>query len=184
MHKPHTNPSVQTPCSETRKLRTEYHCLSACDFCWRICLRTALYRRFSASSRFLYPVTISSWRQVHKQQPVTPVPKKTDFLSTWLLFINLHTTKTRHRASTSTYLLTFCVLVVARTPPVEARSPGRCSNVENDPRRQPVAGQPATPTSHIRCTILRTPPVSGQQCSPSRPFALCRHIAGWTQACN
>jgi len=22
------------------------------------------------------------------------------------------------------------------------------------------------------------------QTPPSRPFALCRHIAGWTQACN
>jgi len=46
---------------------------------------------------------------------------------------------------------------------VEARSPGRRSNVENaPPRRRPVTGQPATPTSHIRRAILRTPPVTRQ----------------------
>jgi len=81
---------------------------------------------------------------------------------------------------------------VARMTPVEARSPGHRSNVENAPRRRPVTGQPATPTSHIRRTSLRTPPpchppVTGQprvQTPPSQPFALCRHIAGWTQACN
>jgi len=39
-------------------------------------------------------------------------------------------------------------LYVARTPSVEAHSPGRCSNVENAPRRRPVTSQPATPTSH------------------------------------
>ena len=47
---------------------------------------------------------------------------------------------------------------VARTPPVEARSPGRRSNVKNAPRRRPVTGQAATPTSHIRRAMLRTPP--------------------------
>ena len=68
---------------------------------------------------------------------------------------------TRHRASTSMYSLTFCVhvmLPVARTPPLEARSPGRRSNVENAPRRRPVTSQPAMPTSHIRHAILRTFP--------------------------
>ena len=48
---------------------------------------------------------------------------------------------TRHRASTSMYSLTFCVRVVARTLPVEARSTGRRSNVENAPRHPPVTGQ-------------------------------------------
>ena len=43
-------------------------------------------------------------------------------------------------------------------PPVEARSPGRRSNVENAPRQRPITAQPATPTSHIRRAILRTPP--------------------------
>jgi len=47
---------------------------------------------------------------------------------------------------------------VARTPSVEARSPGRSSNVENAPRRRPVTGQPTTPTSDIWRAILRTPP--------------------------
>ena len=47
---------------------------------------------------------------------------------------------------------------VARTSPLAARSPGRRSNVENAPRRQPVIGQPATPTCDIRRAILRMPP--------------------------
>ena len=80
-------------------------------------------------------------------------------------------------------------LFVARTPPVEARSPD-CrsnSNVENAPRRRPVAGGPAAPASRMRRAVLGAPPVARRrraQTPPSRPFALCRHIAGWTQACN
>ena len=65
------------------------------------------------------------------------------------------------------YSLTFCVRIVARTPPVEARCAGRRSNVENAPRRRPVTGQ--------------------QRALTRRAFALCRRIAGWTQerqACN
>jgi len=38
----HTDLSVQTPCSLTRKLRTEYHWRNASDFCWRSCLRKVL----------------------------------------------------------------------------------------------------------------------------------------------
>jgi len=55
------------------------------------------------------------------------------------------------------------------------------------PRRRLVTGKPATATSHIRRTILRMRLVTCQQRAqtpPSRPFALCRYIAGWTQACN
>ena len=74
--------------------------------------------------------------------------------------------ETRHRASTNMYSLTFLrSRFVARTPE-EARSPGRPSNVENAPRNQSVSGQQRAQTAH------------------SRPFALCRHIAGWMQACN
>jgi len=51
-------------------------------------------------------------------------------------------------------------LFVARTSPVEARSPVRRSNVDNAPRRRPITGEPATPTSHIRRAMLRTPPVT------------------------
>ena len=48
---------------------------------------------------------------------------------------------------------------VARTPPLEARSPGRCSNVEN----APVDGQsPATKPRNFE-NAPRHPPVSGQQ---------------------
>jgi len=56
------------------------------------------------------------------------------------------------------YSLTFCVRVVTRTPPLEARSPRRRSNVEDARRQRPVTGQPATPTCDIRCALLRTPP--------------------------
>jgi len=49
-------------------------------------------------------------------------------------------------------------------PPLEARSAGRRSNVEN----APVDGQSLISNVH----------------TPRWAFALCRHIAGWTQACN
>ena len=90
---------------------------------------------------------------------------------------------TRHRASTSMYSLIFCVRFLLSE---EARSPGRRSNVENAPRRRPITGEPATPTSHTARNFENTPVTRQQraQTPPSRPFALCRHIAGWTQACN
>jgi len=53
---------------------------------------------------------------------------------------------------------------VVRTPPVEARSPDCRSNVENAP------------------VTLQSPASIARR--PRRAFALCRHIAGWTQACN
>ena len=58
------------------------------------------------------------------------------------------TEPTRHTASTSMYSLTFCVRVVARTPPVEARSPGRCSNVENAPHQRPAVRADPAERSH------------------------------------
>ena len=74
-------------------------------------------------------------------------------------------------------------------PPLEAHSPGRRSNVENTPHQRPVTGQPDTPTSHIWRAILKMPPVTRRSAAssartPRRAFALCRHIAGWMQACN
>jgi len=70
---------------------------------------------------------------------------------------------------------------VARTPPVEARSPGRSSNVEN----APVDGQsPASqPRNFENAPVIRQSAASSAR-RPRRAFALCRHIAGWTQACN
>ena len=59
-------------------------------------------------------------------------------------------------------------------PPVDGQSPA------SQPRPLPIYG--AQFLEHPRHL-----PVSGQQCSqtlPSRPFALCRHIAGWTQPCH
>jgi len=41
--------------------------------------------------------------------------------------------------------------------------------------------------AHFPYTVRNFENVTGQQRAqtpPSRPFALCRHIAGWTQACN
>jgi len=89
------------------------------------------------------------------------------------------------------YSLTFCVRIVARTPPVEARCAGRRSNVENAPRRRPVTGQLASLLPIYAAQFWerpRYPPVTGQQRALTRrAFALCRRIAGWTQerqACN
>ena len=106
-------------------------------------------------------------------------------------FLSGITTKTRHRASTSMYSLTFCIrfllpechqwkpavqtaAVMLRTPPSTANH-RRAShahfaytarNFENAPRHLPVSGQQR----------VQTP--------PSRPFTLCCHIEGWTQASN
>jgi len=62
---------------------------------------------------------------------------------------------------------------VARTPPVEARSPGRRSNVENAPlRRRPVTGQQCaqTPPSGRTMSSYR-----GMDASLQLGFALCCH---------
>jgi len=69
--------------------------------------------------------------------------------------------RSRHRASTSMYLLTFCVRVM---------SPER--------HHWKRAVQAAA-------VMLRTPPSTASSTrTPRRAFALCRHIAGWTRACN
>ena len=47
-------------------------------------------------------------------------------------------------------------LFVAKMPPVEARSPDCCSNVEN----APVSGGPAAPASRMRRAVLGAPPVA------------------------
>ena len=78
-----------------------------------------------------------------------------------LCITKVHTYTARHRASTSMYSLTFCVRVMSPErhhwkPAVQAAA----VMLRTPPRRQPVTGQPATPTSHIRCAILRTPHVT------------------------
>ena len=96
-------------------------------------------------------------------------------------------TKTRHRASTIKHVLAniFRSLFVARTPSEEDRSPGRRTNVENVPRQRPITGEPATPTSHIRRAILRTPPVTRQSAASSanrpRPVGRSCYVAIATQ---
>jgi len=47
---------------------------------------------------------------------------------------------------------------LARTPQVEARSPDCRSNVENAPRRRPVAGGPAASASCMRRAVLGARP--------------------------
>ena len=91
-------------------------------------------------------------------------------------------TKTRHRASTRVYSLTFCVRVVSPErhhwkPAVQAAAVML---------RTPPSTVSHRPASHA---ILRTRPVTRQSPAssartPRRAFALCRHIAGWTQTCN
>jgi len=81
-----------------------------------------------------------------------------------------------------------CVLrsrYVARTPQLEARSPGRRSNVENAPHRRPAshAHFPYTARNFENAPVTRRSPASSAL-TPRRAFALCRHIAGLTQACN
>jgi len=78
-------------------------------------------------------------------------------------------TNTRHRASTSMYSLTFCVrFLLPERHQRKPAEPGRRSNVENAPHRRPITGKQATPTSHIRRTILRTPPVTRQSAHAAR----------------
>jgi len=83
---------------------------------------------------------------------------------------------TRHRASTSMYSLTFCVHVMLPErhqwkPAVQA-----AAVMLRTPRRRPFTGQPATPTSHIGCAILRTPPVTRLS-----PASSARYVAIATQ---
>jgi len=73
---------------------------------------------------------------------------------------------------------------VARTPPLEARSPRRRSNVENAPiDGQLLASQPRTLPIYGAQFLERPSPVTRQSpassaCTPRRAFALCRHITG------
>jgi len=68
---------------------------------------------------------------------------------------------TRHRASTSMYSLTFCVrFLLPERHQWKARIPECRSNVENAPRRRPVAGGPAAPACRMRRAVLGAPPVA------------------------
>ena len=76
-----------------------------------------------------------------------------------------HNALTTHRASTSMYSLTFFFRVIL-------------------PERH--QWKPAVQAAAV---MLRTPPVNGQSPASSartarQAFAICRHIAGWMQACN
>jgi len=69
-----------------------------------------------------------------------------------------HTDKTRHRASTSMYSLTFCVrFLLPERHQWKSAVQAAAVMLRTPPRRRPVTGQPATLTSYIRRTILITP---------------------------
>jgi len=95
-----------------------------------------------------------------------------------LTLLNIHlmydwVNKLMHRASISMYSLTFCVRVMLPErhqwkPAVQAAA----VMLRTLPRRRPIIGQSATPTSYIRRAILRTPPVTASH----RPAARA-HLA-------
>jgi len=84
------------------------------------------------------------------------------------------TTTTRHRASTSMYSLTFCIrfLLPERhqwKPAVQA-----AAVMLRMPPSTPITSEPATCTSYIWRTILRTPPSPASSAHRPRP-AGCSH---------
>jgi len=84
-----------------------------------------------------------------------------------ILNYTLANQSTRHRASTSMYSQTFCVRVMLpERHQWKSAVQAAAVLLRTPPRRRPVTGQPATPTSHTRRAILRTPPVTRQ--SPAR----------------
>ena len=98
-------------------------------------------------------------------------------------------TLTRHTASTSMYSLTFCSRVMLPErhqwkPAVQAAAVML---------RTPPSTASHRPTSHAHFSYMahnfenalitsQSPDSSAR--TPRRAFALCRHIAGWTQVCN
>jgi len=54
---------------------------------------------------------------------------------------------------------------VVRTPPLEARSPDRRSNIENAPRRRPVTGQQRTQTPSSVRTMSSYRGMDAQACN-------------------
>ena len=138
----------------------------------------SVYRRCCAS----FICIICSFAQ-HVQRDASQTLKSTDMI-------------TRHRASTSMYSTTFCVrfllperhqwkpafqtaVVMLRTPPSPAGRPrplAVCGARFWGRPPSPAGRRPAPATSVAGRRRAQTP--------PSRPFALCRHIAGCTQAWN
>jgi len=92
------------------------------------------------------------------------------------------------------YSLTFCVHVML--PEATSGSPqSRPSHKNAVMSRTPPSTASHRQASHAHFPYTARnfenapchPPVTGQQRAqtpPRRSFALCRHIAGWTQACN
>ena len=109
------------------------------------------------------------------------------FLNTALTFV--HVCLTRHRASTSMYSLTFCVRVMSPEchhwkPTVQAtavmlRTPQSTTSY----RPASHARFPNTAHNFENAPVTRRSPASSAS-TLRRAFALCRHIMGWTQACN
>jgi len=105
-------------------------------------------------------VVVNCWLQPHSEHIV-------------ILPCEIYIVKTR-RSQQVSWRWAQPAAVMLRTPLVDGQPPA------SQPRPLPIYGAQFWERP-------RHPPVSGQQRAqtpPSRPFALCRHIAGWTQACN
>jgi len=89
--------------------------------------------------------------------------------------------QTRHRVSTSMYSLTFCIrFLLPECHQWKAHIPDCRSNVENGPRRRPVAGGPAAPACRMRAdpaqpTVRTMSSYHGMDASLELGFALFCH---------
>jgi len=119
------------------------------------------------------------------------------YLPSWTASTSFHPLTNYQAYSEYKHVLTNILrsLFVARTPTVEARITDCRSNVENAPvGGQSPAGRPRPLAvcgtrfwgAPRRLPAGRVADVGRRraQTPPSRPFALCRHIGGWTQALN
>jgi len=95
------------------------------------------------------------------------------------------------RRITSMYSLTFCVCIMSMSPERHHWKPAvQAASVMLRTPPSTASHRPASHAHfHIRRAILRTPAVTRRSPAssaraPRRAFTLCRHIAGWTQACN
>ena len=139
-------------------------------------------------SRQCDPPAPGGARRPAAPRPVTSPPRRrTVVTSSFSAAATAHIT--RHRASISMYSLTFCVrgmlperlqwkpavqavAVMLRTPPSTATH-----------RPASHTHFPYTARNFENAPVTRRSPASSAR-KPRSAFALCRHIAGWTQACN
>ena len=105
------------------------------------------------------------------------------------IYLVTHDYITRHRASTSMHSLTFCVRVMLPErhqwkPTVQAATVMLKTPPPSTASHQPAshAHFPYMSRNFENAPVTRQSQASSAR-RPRRAFALCRHIAGWTQAC-